>query len=185
MESDLVIFLSALPPDSGFAMSAPPLSELSAQQPPLPSSGRINVRVGIGMVVAALICLGILVEQGTPPPEGLSQVNGEIDWSQVPVEYYAWRLCYAHLGNMGILNLAGGAVLLFLGPKLLGHRWLSRILLVGGLMHPGAWALVALTGGLAWRWLGRLGALGVLVVLLILVGQLSLAQILKRRRDLS
>lgn len=165
------------------------MSSSSLPQPPsdhTPASGLVNVRAGIGMVMVALICLGLVVDHSSLPSESLPRINGsEIDWSQVPVEFYAWRLCYAHLGNMGILNLAGGAVLLFLGPKLLGHRLLSRTLLVGGLLHPGAWALVAVTGVLTWRWLGRMGAVAVLLVLLVLVGQLSLAQWVKRRRDLS
>lgn len=167
-------------------MSVLPTRETPASSPAERGSGRLNVGMGLMMMVVALLGLGGLFETSSAPPEStLSLISGsQIAWGLMPVEqlvYYAWKVCFAHLGNMGTLNMAGGAVLWYLGPRVLWHRLLAWTLLGGGLLHPGAWALVGLTGVAAWRELGKPGLVAVVLVLLILVGQLSLAQMRKYR----
>ncbi len=98
--------------------------------------------------------------------------TGGINWDSVPVEDYAWWIVYAYLGNMGLLNIGGGLVLVIMGSRILGRQWLGQLLLMGGLIHPGAWVLIALTGITSLRWVGWIGAGGVGLVLAVLFLQL-------------
>jgi hypothetical protein len=126
------------------------------------------------MVVAAL-CLGVIMEQMDPflsPSLPLPDTGGPIDWSTIPVERFAWRLCYAYLGFMGILNLTAGGALLIMGNRLRARRLLSWSLLIGGVLHPGSWALVGLTEMREWRWLGRIGWVVVLIAISLIFAQL-------------
>jgi hypothetical protein len=80
----------------------------------------------------------------------------------VPKQKYAWHICYAFLGNMGLIG--GGLALVAPGSRFTAGRLLSQILLLGGMLHPASWALVALTGLEGWNWLGNIGAAAVALV---------------------
>ncbi|MDX2272847.1 MAG: hypothetical protein NW237_13010 [Cyanobacteriota bacterium] len=186
-------------------MSQPP-----PQQPPysplgtLP--GRLNVKVGLVMVMSAL-CLGILLNQVQPlrltaPPSGEtgSLANPVLDapapLSAIPsapdspptldipfqkLQKRAWWICYAHLGNMGFINIGGGLAIVVMGSRLWGSHLMARVLLLGGLLHPGAWALIGLTGLEPLRWLGRASFVSVSMALGVLFVQLCLG--VDRRRS--
>jgi hypothetical protein len=86
----------------------------------------------------------------------------------VPKQKYAWHICYAFLGNMGLVNIGGGLALVALGSRFTAGRLLSQILLSGEMLHPASWALVALTGLEGWNWLGNIGAAAVALVVVTL-----------------
>ncbi len=152
------------------------MSDLTPSRSPFPlrSPGQLNLLVGFTMLVAAL-SLGVILEQMDslfPNPPPLLDTGEPIDWSTIPVERFAWRLCYAYLGFMGILNLTAGGALLIMGSRLRARRLLSWSLLIGGVLHPGSWALVGLTEMREWRWLGRIGFFAVLMALSLMFAQL-------------
>ncbi|NJK62375.1 MAG: hypothetical protein HC921_06520 [Synechococcaceae cyanobacterium SM2_3_1] len=140
----------------------------------LRSPGQLNLLVGFTMLVAAL-SLGVILDQTDPllpDPPPLPDTGEPIDWSTIPVERFAWRLFYAYLGFMGILNLTAGGGLLLMGNRLRARRLLSWCFLIGGVVHPGSWALVGLTEMRAWRWLGRIGFFAVLLAFSLMFAQL-------------
>ncbi|WP_244352427.1 hypothetical protein [Thermostichus vulcanus] len=57
-------------------------------------------------------------------------------------------LAYPRLVIPGKLNVKAGLVMLLvvLGSRLAAGQLFSQILLLGGMLHPASWALVALTG---------------------------------------
>ncbi len=146
--------------------------------------GKLNVKAGLVMLLVA-IALGFCLNQvqpllpvpsrgespalveTAPPPKGRS-----LSWREIPKQKYAWHICYAFLGHMGLVNIGGGLALVVLGSRWAAGQIFSQVLLLGGMLHPAAWALVALTGLEEWCWLGNMGALAVAVVVLLLFGHL-------------
>jgi hypothetical protein len=102
------------------------------------------------------------------PPEASGIPARPLSWQEVPKQKYAWHICYAFLGNMGLVNIGGGLALVALGSRFTAGRLLSQILLLGGMLHPASWALVALTGLEGWNWLGNIGAAAVALVVVTL-----------------
>lgn len=125
------------------------------------------------MLLAAIV-LGLILSQVQPlplaPPEASWIPARSLSWQEVPKQkyawhiWYAWHICYAFLGNMGLVNIGGGLALVALGSRFTAGRLLSQILLLGGMLHPASWALVALTGLEGWNWLGNIGAAAVALV---------------------
>lgn len=162
--------------------------------PRLVIPGKLNVKAGLVMLLAA-IALGLLLSQVQPllpasapltsayPADELTALTEPVpeveqrfvSWQEVPKQKYAWHICYAFLGNMGLINIGGGLALVVLGSRLAAGHLFSQILLLGGMLHPASWALVALTGLEGWRWLGNIGALAVAGVVLLLLGHLAWA----------
>ncbi|MEN9203578.1 MAG: hypothetical protein Q6K80_02715 [Thermostichus sp. DG_1_6_bins_120] len=153
--------------------------------------GKVNVKAGLLMLLAA-IALGLWLSQVQPllpasdlftptyPADELTEPIPEaeqsfVSWQEVPKQKYAWHLCYAFLGNMGLVNIGGGLALVVLGSRLAVGQIFSQILLLGGMLHPASWALVAVTGLEGWRWLGNIGAMAVAGVVLLLFGHLAWA----------
>jgi hypothetical protein len=129
--------------------------------------GKLNVKAGVVMLLAAIV-LGLILSQVQPlplaPPEASGIPAQPLSWQEVPKQKYAWHICYAFLGNMGLVNIGGGLALVALGSRFTAGRLLSQILLLGGMLHPASWALVALTGLEGWNWLGNIGAAAVALV---------------------
>ncbi|MFS8810037.1 hypothetical protein NW814_05825 [Synechococcus sp. R65.1] len=129
--------------------------------------GKLNVKAGVVMLLAAIV-LGLILSQVQPlplaPPEASGIPARPLSWQEVPKQKYAWHICYAFLGNMGLVNIGGGLALVALGSRFTAGRLLSQILLLGGMLHPASWALVALTGLEGWNWLGNIGAAAVALV---------------------
>jgi hypothetical protein len=111
--------------------------------------GKLNVKAGVVMLLAAIV-LGLILSQVQPlplaPPEASGIPARPLSWQEVPKQKYAWHICYAFLGNRGLVNIGGGLALVALGSRFTAGRLLSQILLLGGMLHPASWALVALTG---------------------------------------
>jgi len=139
--------------------------------PELSIPGKLNVKAGVAMLVAA-IALGWILSQVQPllpAPQDSPGIPAEpLSWQEVPKQKYAWHICYAFLGNMGLVNIGGGLALVTLGSRFTAGHLFSRILLLGGMLHPASWALVALTGLEGWGWLGNVGAAAVAMVVLAL-----------------
>ncbi len=139
--------------------------------PELSIPGKLNVKAGVAMLVAA-IALGWILSQVQPllpAPQDLPGIPAEpLSWQEVPKQKYAWHICYAFLGNMGLINIGGGLALVVLGSRFTAGHLFSQILLLGGMLHPASWALVALTGLEGWGWLGNVGAAAVAMVVLAL-----------------
>ncbi|MFS8905088.1 hypothetical protein [Synechococcus sp. O70.2] len=133
--------------------------------------GKLNVKAGVAMLLAAIV-LGLILSQVQPlplaPPEASGIPARPLSWQEVPKQKYAWHICYAFLGNMGLVNIGGGLALVALGSRFTAGRLLSQILLLGGMLHPASWALVALTGLEGWNWLGNIGAAAVALVVVTL-----------------
>jgi hypothetical protein len=133
--------------------------------------GKLNVKAGVVMLLAAIV-LGLILSQVQPlplaPPEASGIPARPLSWQEVPKQKYAWHICYAFLGNMGLVNIGGGLALVALGSRFTAGRLLSQILLLGGMLHPASWALVALTGLEGWNWLGNIGAAAVALVVVTL-----------------
>jgi len=133
--------------------------------------GKVNVKAGVAMLLAAIV-LGLILSQVQPlplaPPEASGIPARPLSWQEVPKQKYAWHICYAFLGNMGLVNIGGGLALVALGSRFTAGRLLSQILLLGGMLHPASWALVALTGLEGWNWLGNIGAAAVALVVVTL-----------------
>jgi hypothetical protein len=131
--------------------------------------GKLNVKAGVVMLLAAIV-LGLILSQVQPlplaPPEASGIPARPLSWQEVPKQKYAWHICYAFLGNMGLIG--GGLALVALGSRFTAGRLLSQILLLGGMLHPASWALVALTGLEGWNWLGNIGAAAVALVVVTL-----------------
>ncbi|MFS8892671.1 hypothetical protein [Synechococcus sp. O70.1] len=131
--------------------------------------GKLNVKAGVVMLLAAIV-LGLILSQVQPlplaPPEASGIPARTLSWQEVPKQKYAWHICYAFLGNMGLIG--GGLALVALGSRFTAGRLLSQILLLGGMLHPASWALVALTGLEGWNWLGNIGAAAVALVVVTL-----------------
>ncbi|MEN9229558.1 MAG: hypothetical protein Q6L68_01515 [Thermostichus sp. DG02_5_bins_236] len=162
--------------------------------PRLVIPGKLNVKAGLVMLLAA-IALGLWLSQVQPllpasdlptpaySADGVTALTESvpgagrsfITWQEVPKQKYAWHICYAFLGNMGLVNMGGGLALVVLGSRLAAGQIFSQILLLGGMLHPASWALVALTGWENWHWLGNIGALAVAGVVLLLFGHLAWA----------
>jgi len=123
------------------------------------------------MLLAAIV-LGLILSQVQPlplaPPEASGIPARPLSWQEVPKQKYAWHICYAFLGNMGLVNIGGGLALVALGSRFTAGRLLSQILLLGEMLHPASWALVALTGLEGWNWLGNIGAAAVALVVVTL-----------------
>lgn len=102
------------------------------------------------------------------PQEASGIPTEPLSWQEVPKQKYAWHICYAFLGNMGLINIGGGLALVVLGSRFTAGQLLSQILLLGGMLHPASWALVALTGLEGWGWLGNIGAAAVALVVIAL-----------------
>jgi hypothetical protein len=139
--------------------------------PELAIPGKLNVKAGVVMLLAAIV-LGLILSQVQPllpAPQDLPGIPREpLSWQEVPKQKYAWHICYAFLGNMGLVNIGGGLALVALGSRFTAGRLLSQILLLGGMLHPASWALVALTGLEGWNWLGNIGAAAVALVVVTL-----------------
>jgi hypothetical protein len=133
--------------------------------------GKLNVKAGVVMLLAAIV-LGLILSQVQPlplaPPEASGIPARPLSWQEVPKQKYAWHICYAFLGNMGLVNIGGGLALVALGSRFTAGRLLSQILLSGEMLHPASWALVALTGLEGWNWLGNIGAAAVALVVVTL-----------------
>lgn len=146
--------------------------------PELTIPGKLNVKAGVAMLVAAIV-LGWILSQVQPLPLAPQEASGipaePLLWQEVPKQKYAWHICYAFLGNMGLINIGGGLALVVLGSRFTAGQMLSQILLLGGMLHPASWALVALTGLEGWGWLGNAGAAAVAVVVMVLFVYLLLA----------
>ncbi|MGQ9838179.1 MAG: hypothetical protein ACUVRV_09500 [Cyanobacteriota bacterium] len=119
--------------------------------PELVTPGKVNVKAGLLMLLAA-IALGLLLNQVQPllpasDPLTPAYLPGEstaateavpaaersfISWQKVSKQKYAWHICYAFLGNMGLVNIGGGLALLVLGSQLAAGQIFSQILLLGG-----------------------------------------------------
>jgi hypothetical protein len=161
--------------------------------------GQLNVKVGLVMLITAF-CLGIWLDRSpalqlessaasspaqivtTATPSQTPSVfteSGQIDWETIPLETtrrIAWRMCYAYLGNMGLINVAAGGIFVLMGSRIRARYLLAHLLLLGGVLHPGAWALIGITGWEYLRWIGRVGILGVVFALLVLVAQLLMGR---------
>ncbi|MEN9225292.1 MAG: hypothetical protein Q6L60_08180 [Thermostichus sp. HHBFW_bins_43] len=140
--------------------------------------GKLNVKAGLVMLFTAVV-LGLVLSQVQPllpAAQGAPGIPAEpLPWQEVPKQKYAWHICYAFLGNMGLINIGGGLALVVLGSRMVAGQLFSQILLLGGMLHPASWALVALTGLEGWRWLGNIGAGAVAVVVMVLFFHLALA----------
>ncbi|MFS8866927.1 hypothetical protein [Synechococcus sp. H65.1] len=139
--------------------------------PELAIPGKLNVKAGVAMLAAAIV-LGWILSQVQPLPLAPQEASGiptePLSWQEVPKQKYAWHICYAFLGNMGLINIGGGLALVVLGSRFTAGQLLSQILLLGGMLHPASWALVALTGLEGWGWLGNIGAAAVALVVIAL-----------------
>ncbi len=146
--------------------------------PELTIPGKLNVKAGVAMLAAAIV-LGWVLSQVQPlplaPQEGPGIPTEPLSWQEVPKQKYAWYICYAFLGNMGLINIGGGLALVVLGSRFAAGQLFSQILLLGGMLHPASWALVALTGLEGWDWLGNVGAVAVALVVAVLFVHLILA----------
>jgi len=146
--------------------------------PELAIPGKLNVKAGVVMLLAAIV-LGLILSQVQPllpAPQDLPGIPREpLSWQEVPKQKYAWHICYAFLGNMGLINIGGGLALVALGSRFTAGHLFSQILLLGGMLHPASWALVALTGLEGWGWLGNVGAVAVTLVVMVLFVHLILA----------
>jgi hypothetical protein len=146
--------------------------------PKLIIPGKLNVKAGVVMLLSA-IALGLVLSQIQPLLPAAQDSQGipvePLPWQEVPKQKYAWHICYAFLGNMGLINIGGGLALVVLGSRLAAGQLFSQILLLGGMLHPASWALVALTGLEGWRWLGNVGAVAVAMVVMVLFFHLALA----------
>gem|GEM_PF-6401623 len=84
---------------------------LAYPKPVIP--GQLNVKAGVGMLFAA-IALGLVLSQVQPLPPVAQDLQGipaeTLSWQEVPKQKYAWHICYAFLGNMGLINIGGGLV---------------------------------------------------------------------------
>ncbi len=139
--------------------------------PELAIPGKLNVKAGVAMLAAAIV-LGWILSQVQPLPLAPQEASGiptePLSWQEVPKQKYAWHICYAFLGNMGLINIGGGLALVVLGSRFTAGHLFSQILLLGGMLHPASWALVALTGLEGWGWLGNIGAAAVALVVIAL-----------------